>query len=481
MTGQQQSAGISVRHLAGSAMAGTTSSFDQDTVLIGRGTDNDIAFDAHADRQVSTRHARLTLRQGRVMIADLGSTNHTFVNGVQVTTEQAVNPGDVVRLGESGPELMVFAGEADANAIPATIAPSRRPAVPHAPPPSPPRSPVGPGGQIRVPIGGGSGGGSVTNQSSPRRKGGLKAVFTVVLLLALGGVGYAVYSGRIDVNDFDFAPARADNERSVYLIAVELERKDSGVVIEPIGTAWAVEDGVLATNAHVVEGVAELLEKYKGRAFARSNTDEIVDLPIESWDIHPGYERFTEWMVRYAGDRVQREGGLPNPFDVGVFRIKQAQADLMEAPLALANESTLFGIRQGSEVTTVGFPMEGLLGGGTDSSRPVASFRRGSLDKMTDAFLGRGDVEDSIMLSYQFEITGGASGSPVFDTRGRVIGLVAAGNVVGKTERGRVAVGGTTLGPRVDVLKELLDGVAQQKMDERESDWPRRFEHWGKD
>ena len=53
------------------------------------------------DEFASAQHARLEPRTDGVWIADLGSTNGTFVNGARVTNGRALRPGDVVRIGET--------------------------------------------------------------------------------------------------------------------------------------------------------------------------------------------------------------------------------------------------------------------------------------------------------------------------------------------------------------------------------------------
>jgi hypothetical protein len=52
-----------------------------------------------ADPAVSGEHARLLRMQGEWVIADLGSTNGTLVNQALVQGEAALEPGDVVGLG----------------------------------------------------------------------------------------------------------------------------------------------------------------------------------------------------------------------------------------------------------------------------------------------------------------------------------------------------------------------------------------------
>ena len=67
-------------------------------VEIGREADGPLQLD---DRQVSRRHARVTPREARAWVEDLGSTNGTFVNGARVTTPRRLGKGDVVRVGQS--------------------------------------------------------------------------------------------------------------------------------------------------------------------------------------------------------------------------------------------------------------------------------------------------------------------------------------------------------------------------------------------
>ena len=66
------------------------------TTRIGRSQENDIVL---SDDSVSAFHALLKVGQdGRVSLSDLNSTNHSFVNGVQVT-DQVLSSGDSIRLG----------------------------------------------------------------------------------------------------------------------------------------------------------------------------------------------------------------------------------------------------------------------------------------------------------------------------------------------------------------------------------------------
>jgi pSer/pThr/pTyr-binding forkhead associated (FHA) protein len=51
------------------------------------------------DEFLSTEHALLSWRQNAWWLEDLGSTNGTFLNGIQVTRATPVASGDIVEVG----------------------------------------------------------------------------------------------------------------------------------------------------------------------------------------------------------------------------------------------------------------------------------------------------------------------------------------------------------------------------------------------
>src|SRR5690349_16372990 len=82
------------------------------------------------DPELSRRHARIHIDDGRVTVEDLGSANGTFVNGERIAEPRALEPGDSVRVGRTTLELPgAPAAPAAAAAQPAAAAPSP-PAVP---------------------------------------------------------------------------------------------------------------------------------------------------------------------------------------------------------------------------------------------------------------------------------------------------------------------------------------------------------------
>ena len=68
-------------------------------VTLGRGGQNDLVLDG--DEFASARHARIESRGDGVWVQDLDSTNGTYVNGTRVVGAQRLDPGDVLRVGET--------------------------------------------------------------------------------------------------------------------------------------------------------------------------------------------------------------------------------------------------------------------------------------------------------------------------------------------------------------------------------------------
>src|SRR5271155_4611511 len=71
-------------------------SLNKPTIAIGSHPSNDVVLD---DTTVSRRHATITRKAGSYELADLGSTNGTFVNGRRLVNPIALKPGDEIKFG----------------------------------------------------------------------------------------------------------------------------------------------------------------------------------------------------------------------------------------------------------------------------------------------------------------------------------------------------------------------------------------------
>jgi hypothetical protein len=78
---------------------GAERGFDTAPLTIGRIEENDLAL--IGDEYASAHHARFERRRDGVYVEDVGSTNGTFVNGLRIEAPRRLEPGDVVRVGET--------------------------------------------------------------------------------------------------------------------------------------------------------------------------------------------------------------------------------------------------------------------------------------------------------------------------------------------------------------------------------------------
>src|SRR6187200_2241166 len=105
--------------------------FNKPEVTIGRVQGNDIVL---PKGNVSKRHARSVLKDGKFIIVDLKSTNGTYVNGRKITSPLVVKESDKIYIGDFILGVEESGAGAGAGAAPEA-----------APPPGPPPGPPSPG------------------------------------------------------------------------------------------------------------------------------------------------------------------------------------------------------------------------------------------------------------------------------------------------------------------------------------------------
>ncbi len=142
--------------------------FNKPEVTIGRVQGNDIVL---PKGNVSKRHARIVLKDGKFIIVDLKSTNGTYVNGRKITSPLVVKDTDKIYIGDFivGVDEAANA-EGDGPSETSTSPPGADRLVPDARPPRPTEAAPQP---MPVPMGGGLGG--MGGMGAPDRLGGMGA------------------------------------------------------------------------------------------------------------------------------------------------------------------------------------------------------------------------------------------------------------------------------------------------------------------
>lgn len=153
-------------------------------INVGRAEYNDLVL---ADPSVSTMHAKLQRRDGVWILADLGSTNGTFMEGEPVTNEVAVAPGATLRFGE----ISVLFEPLDEEAPSEPAGTRVMPALPDQDmSPVPPAQPMAPEIVIRKPTRPRR---APAPQPEPRRRGSW-IVLAVLMAIAAGLASYLLLS-----------------------------------------------------------------------------------------------------------------------------------------------------------------------------------------------------------------------------------------------------------------------------------------------
>lgn len=115
--------------------------FDKPEVTIGRVQGNDIIL---PKGNVSKRHSRIVLKDGKFIIVDLKSTNGTYVNGRKITSPLVVKGSDKIYIGDFILSIEELQGaQVGANSETDLPPPAPRPKQPTIPPPPPRRAPTG--------------------------------------------------------------------------------------------------------------------------------------------------------------------------------------------------------------------------------------------------------------------------------------------------------------------------------------------------
>jgi len=205
-----------------------------------------------------------------------------------------------------------------------------------------------------------------------------------------------------------------------YIPAVGLILKQNAKgEIERVGTAWIAQGrDVLVTNAHVAD---EVDPKHGGGWVVFPGTDGQSHV-ITSVELHPKYLRQLASPGVHAGAAVLTH-------DVALIRLQTMPVPAV-AGVPIEPEFKLHALRELQPVAYVGYPMRDMAGGGTSVDRPRPVAKSGTISSLTDwAQRDTPNPKEAYLIRHDLGVTGGASGSPLWDVSGDVVGIICGMNV----------------------------------------------------
>lgn len=226
-------------------------------------------------------------------------------------------------------------------------------------------------------------------------------------------------------------------------------------ILTCLGTVWALDRKLAVTNAHVAVKAMSYLDIENGfGVWARFPDPHGQAIPISRLRIHP---RFADHQARVEG----KEHAVPG-CDLAVLELDA------ETPYTLncLSKSRLKHLEVGQPINYIGFPAEGIPGGGSNPSAPSPLYKPGTISNLTDFSYASVPAEAAQLITFDAGVAGGASGSPLMNEQGDVVGVVSAGTMHSlKGQDGaypdehfeRIASGAlVNFAQRIDLLDELL-------------------------
>ena len=265
----------------------------------------------------------------------------------------------------------------------------------------------------------------------------------------------------------DWSGVVSSLQHSVYAVLYGIWDDEEFLFFSFIGTGFAVESSTLVTNGHVIDGLLDWNDSIE--TYNRTNGTELWGswVVVQNLTTVLRYEQ-NFFSIEYFAYHDQWDSNDLNSPDVGILTIWSGGYIARRATLATSSEARR--LRVGAPIATLGFPGE--LEGDSDLEDlyPIATFKEGTISALRPRFEGQSYTapRDTYIVQHNLDISGGTSGSPIFDALGRVVAInnadISYWVDIGDTQA-RITQTALGFGIRADKIHEVLDdwGIAAKR------------------
>jgi S1-C subfamily serine protease len=270
----------------------------------------------------------------------------------------------------------------------------------------------------------------------------------------------------------------AEAQPSVYLVIHQGEEGGETA----FGTAFVIGTDTLATNAHIAEQFESLGngETLLLRSPAIEG-DASTDIAVNAVSLHPGYGAFAELWKGYvparlnAANRLDKVRSAGTACDIAILHVSPETP--LPPALPIAGTPSHAEMAAGQVLGSIGFPMEGMALEGANLKSPVPQTQIGRITSLTTFFNTSADEstagpgQRNMLIQHSIPGTGGASGSPILNGRGEVVGVLSAVNFA-MVDGQRIPTGaGVNFAQRSTLLDELIAGNAATMLPDKLTAW----------
>lgn len=243
---------------------------------------------------------------------------------------------------------------------------------------------------------------------------GIKFYVSLLIVILIVTSIYFLINSRVSFDDYEKAVGVVVISGSVEQIFSEAFSSDeylsddgsssANQVHFPFASAFAISDNEFVSSAHVTKEIESLLNRGYELYIKLSKTENI-NYPIVKVSHHPNYD----------------ENRL-NYFDVGLIEVSEK----IPYKLKIASKKELYNLSNGDNVCYIGFPLSNQVKGGINLSSPVPTLQKGNITSISDFDYKSIDKKFNYLIRHNLGAAGGASGSPLLNKKGKVVGILSA-------------------------------------------------------